>query len=158
MTGYSVAAKPAAGERPIWYGGGHLGLDLALPAPGRVARHPQSASVAAAEWVAAKRHRRPVRAGREMAEPSPQLWVECGRELEQLRAQLRSVPIDDREAWARVARQTAGAFAAWSHRARAGRTAPTTSPGSPIPNPLTPQRHRTPAGPQRQARDPDHGR
>ncbi len=31
ITGYSVAAKPAPVERPIWYGGGHMGRDLTLP-------------------------------------------------------------------------------------------------------------------------------
>lgn len=31
ITGYSVADRPQAGERPIWYGGGHLGRDLTLP-------------------------------------------------------------------------------------------------------------------------------
>jgi hypothetical protein len=33
-----------------------------------------------------------------------------------LREQLRSVPIDDRALWAQIAHETAGAFAAWSHR------------------------------------------
>ena len=32
-----------------------------------------------------------------------------------LREQLRTVPCDDRALWAHVARETAGAFAAWSH-------------------------------------------
>ncbi|MFH5824468.1 hypothetical protein [Georgenia sp. AZ-5] len=31
VTGYSVARRPEAGERPIWYGGGHLARDLSLP-------------------------------------------------------------------------------------------------------------------------------
>src|SRR5699024_10558727 len=31
VTGYSVAERPEAGERPIWYGGGQLGRDLSLP-------------------------------------------------------------------------------------------------------------------------------
>lgn len=117
ITGYSVAAKPEPGERPIWYGGGHLARDLALP---RLrAEWPDTAEgaiSAAGEWTAAKRGRRPVAPGREMREPDPELWREVGRDLEQLREQLRSVPIDDRETWARVARQTSGAFAAWSAR------------------------------------------
>jgi len=117
ITGYSVAAKPEPGERPIWYGGGHLARDLSLP---RLrAEWPDTAEdamSAAAEWTAAKRGRRPVAPGREMREPDPALWREVGADLERLREQLRSVPIEDRDTWARVARQTSGAFAAWSAR------------------------------------------
>ncbi|GAA0353866.1 serine/threonine-protein kinase [Micropruina glycogenica] len=51
-----------------------------------------------------------------MREPDPALWREVGADLERLREQLRSVPIEDRDTWARVARQTSGAFAAWSAR------------------------------------------
>ena len=117
ITGYSVAAKPEPGARPIWYGGGHLARDLTLP---RLrAEWPDTAECAmnaAAEWTAAKRGRRPVTPGREMREPDPALWREVGQDLERLRDQLRSVPIEDRDTWARVARQTSGAFAAWSAR------------------------------------------
>lgn len=120
VTGYSVAARPVAGERPIWYGGGHLAHDLTLP---RLRAEwpdtPETAAAAAQEWAAAKRHRRPVAPGRETQTPDPDLWRQCGRELETLREQLRSVPVEDRQTWARVARQTAGAFAAWSYRVEA---------------------------------------
>lgn len=116
ITGYSVAAKPAPGERPIWYGGGHMGRDLTLP---RLrAEWPDSATGAmdaAAEWNAAKRNQRPVAPGRETAEPDPELWDRYTAELGELRETLRSVPLDDRDTWARVARQTSGAFAAWSN-------------------------------------------
>lgn len=72
ITGFSVAERPEAGERPIWYGGGQLGRDLALPRlrdgwPDT----PSGASEAAAEWNAAKRGRRVVAPGRETAEPTP---------------------------------------------------------------------------------------
>lgn len=117
ITGYSVAAKPEPGERPIWYGGGHLARDLTLP---RLREEwpdtAQGAMNAADEWTAAKRGRRPVAPGVEMREPDPALWREVGADLERLREQLRSVPIEDRDTWARVARQTSGAFAAWSAR------------------------------------------
>lgn len=117
VTGYSVAARPPAGERPIWYGGGHLARDLTLPRlrqewPDSV----QAADAAAAEWTAARRGRRPVTPGREMHEPAPELWRAMGNELNALREQLRSIPIEDRETWAWVAGQTSGAFAAWSMR------------------------------------------
>ncbi|WP_298799528.1 relaxase/mobilization nuclease domain-containing protein [uncultured Pseudonocardia sp.] len=116
ITGYSVAERPAAGERPIWYGGGHLGRDLTLPRlrdgwPDT----PTGASDAAAEWNAAKRGRRVVAPGAETREPDPELWGRRNDELRQLVDRLRSVPVDDRDTWATVARQTAGAFAAWSN-------------------------------------------
>lgn len=116
VTGYSVAARPPGGERPIWYGGGHLGRDLTLP---RLRAEwpdtPTGAGAAAAEWTAAKRGRRVVAPGRESIEPAPELWQRYSREVAELREQLRAVPDTDRETWARVARHTAGAFAAWSN-------------------------------------------
>jgi len=115
ITGYSVAARPEPGERPVWYGGGHLGRDLTLP---RLREgwedNPIAASTAAAEWNAAKRGRRVVAPGRETSEPTPRQWHETNRRLAQLREQLRAVPASDRAAWAAVARQTSGVFSAWS--------------------------------------------
>lgn len=116
VTGYSVAQRPVAGERPIWYGGGHLARDLTLPR----LRHgwpdtPTGASTAAAEWSAARRGRRVVAPGRETLTPDPQMWERQNAELGALVERLRAVPVDDRDTWATVARQTAGAFAAWSN-------------------------------------------
>ena len=116
VTGYSVASRPTAGERPIWYGGGHLGRDLTLPRLREAwPDTPTGASDAAAEWNAAKRGRRVVSPGRESTEPDPDLWDRYTREVGELREKLRSVPLDDRETWQSVARETAGAFAAWSN-------------------------------------------
>lgn len=116
ITGFSVAERPEAGEHPIWYGGGQLGRDLALPRlrdgwPDT----PSGASEAAAEWNAAKRGRRVVAPGRETAEPDPELWDRRNEELRALVDRLRGVDVDDRDTWATVARQTAGALAAWSN-------------------------------------------
>lgn len=116
ITGYSVAQRPEAGERPIWYGAGHLARDLALPR----LRHgwpdtPTGASDAAAEWNAAKRGRRVVAPGRETTEPDPQVWEQQNAELSALLDRLRSVDVNDRDTWATVARQTSGALAAWSN-------------------------------------------
>ncbi len=116
ITGFSVAERPEAGERPIWYGGGQLGRDLALPRlrdgwPDT----PSGASEAAAEWNAAKRGRRVVAPGRETAEPDPELWDRRNEERRALVDRLRGVDVDDRDTWATVARQTAGALAAWSN-------------------------------------------
>ncbi|GAA4289047.1 relaxase/mobilization nuclease domain-containing protein [Georgenia daeguensis] len=116
VTGYSVAPRPQAGERPIWYGGGHLARDLTLPRLRQAwPDTPEAATAAVGEWNAAKRNRRPVRPGRETAEVDPRLWEQYATEVTALREQLRSVPIHDRDTWAYVASQTAGAFAAWSH-------------------------------------------
>ncbi|BDZ44021.1 hypothetical protein GCM10025865_33200 (plasmid) [Paraoerskovia sediminicola] len=116
VTGYSVAARPQYGERPIWYGGGHLGRDLTLP---RLRSSwpdtPTGASEAAAEWTAAKRGRRVVAPGRETTTPDPETWKSYTAQVKELRERLRSIPVEDRGTWATVARQTAGAFAAWSN-------------------------------------------
>lgn len=75
---------------------------------------PQSAGEAVAEWEAAARGLRPVTVGREAHEPDPQQWETYSNEVARLRETLRSVPLDDHATWAHVARETAGAFAAWS--------------------------------------------
>lgn len=116
ITGYSVAQRPRiAGERPVWYGGGRLARDLTLP---RLRAEwpdtPVTASEAAAEWTAAYRGRRIVHSGREVEDPSPRLWQEYARDLASLQTQLRDVPLDDRDTWLQVARNTAGVLSAWS--------------------------------------------
>ncbi|WP_211225699.1 relaxase/mobilization nuclease domain-containing protein [Nocardioides alkalitolerans] len=120
VTGYSVAERPQYGERPIWYGGGHLGRDLTLP---RLRDGwedtPTGASEAAAEWAAAKRGRRVVAPGRENVEPTPAQWAAQAERVEQLVERLRAVPVTDRDTWATVARQSAGALAAWSNATEA---------------------------------------
>lgn len=121
VTGYSVALRPSksdgADARPIWYGGGRLGHDLTLPALRQTwPDSPEGASLAVDEWNAAKRHRRPAHPGRERAEVTPEMWEKYTAEVTELRERLRSVPLDDRATWAHVARETAGAFAAWSQR------------------------------------------
>lgn len=116
ITGYSVAERPEAGERPIWYGGGQLGRDLSLP---RLRDGwedtPTGAMDAAAEWNAAKRGRRVVAPGREATEPTARQWVQQQERLSKLVDRLSEVPVEDRDTWATVARQTAGALAAWSN-------------------------------------------
>lgn len=115
VVGYSVAERPPKGVRPVWYGGGHLAKDLTLP---RLRNDwndsPQLATDAVAEWGAAARGRRPATVGREANDPDPQLWERYSTEIAQLRESLRSVPLNDHATWAHVARETSGAFAAWS--------------------------------------------
>jgi hypothetical protein len=101
----------------VFYGGGHLARDLTLPRlRERWPDTPEAARAAVAEWGAARRNRRIVAPGREQHEPDPQLWARYSAELGELRERLRAVPADDVATWAHVARETAGAFAAWSVR------------------------------------------
>lgn len=117
VVGYSVALKPSAGERPIWYGGGQLAKDMSLPRlrTGWTST-PDGAAAAAAEWRAAWRGRRVVAPGVELVEPDEQVWGEHTERVRALREQLRAVPAADRSAWAHAARDVSGAFAAWSMR------------------------------------------
>lgn len=115
VVGYSVAERPPKGVRPVWYGGGHLAKDLTLPKLRNDWNdNPQLATEAVAEWGAALRGRPPVNVGREANEPDPQMWERYSNEVAQLRETLRTVPLDDHATWAQVARETSGAFAAWS--------------------------------------------
>jgi hypothetical protein len=123
VSGYSVAVRPPADEKPIWYGGGRLARDLTLP---RLREgwpdSPQAAQGAVDEWRATAKNPwqyRPVTPGREETTPAPELWRQYSDEIGQLRKQLRDVPVTDRATWAHVARETAGAFAAWSQRVEA---------------------------------------
>ncbi|PVW02953.1 relaxase [Microbacterium sp. Gd 4-13] len=123
VAGYSVAVRPVGNERPVWYGGGRLARDLTLP---RLREgwpdSPQSAQGAVDEWRAASKNPwqyRPIAPGREETTPDPELWDKYSRELGELRKQLRDVPVTDRATWAHVARETSGAFAAWSQRVEA---------------------------------------
>jgi len=115
VAGYSAALRAPSGQSPVWYGGGHLARDLTLP---RLRSGwpdtPEAAGDAVSEWQAARRGRRVVAPGREQHEPDPKLWKRYAQEVGELREQLRSVPPEDRATWAHVARETAGAFAAWS--------------------------------------------
>ncbi|MDN4599314.1 relaxase/mobilization nuclease domain-containing protein [Leifsonia virtsii] len=120
VAGYSVAVRTKHGTAPVWYGGGRLARDLTLP---RLREgwpdSPLSAQSAVDEWKATSRNPwqyRPVAPGREEHEPAPAMWQQYSKEVRQLREQLRSIPVEDRAAWAHVARDAAGAFAAWSQR------------------------------------------
>ena len=125
VAGYSVALRPerapAGTQEPvIWHGGGRLARDLTLPElrkgwPDR----PESALEAVKEWRATASNPwryTPVNPGREVREPAPEVWTRYSAELASLREQLWQVPVSDRATWAKVARETSGAMAAWSQR------------------------------------------
>jgi hypothetical protein len=129
VVGFSVAVKPtaadrAAGQTPVWFGGGRLAQDLTLPRLRETwPDTPEAATAAAAEWVAAKRGRRAVAPGRELAAPTPEQWAQTTDAVRALREHLRTVAPGDTDTWTRVSAETAGAFAAWSRR-----TEPTPGP------------------------------
>ncbi len=120
VAGYSVALRPKPGEPVVWYGGGRLARDLTLPRlrdgwPDT----PTSAQAAVEEWRATWRNPirySPVSPGREQHEPGPELWREYTEDVAALREQLRGIDPQDRASWAQAARETSGAFAAWSQR------------------------------------------
>ncbi|MFG1913057.1 relaxase/mobilization nuclease domain-containing protein [Kribbella sp. NPDC048928] len=118
VVGYSAALKPVKGERPLYYAGGRLAKDLALPRLRELwPSTPELAAEAAAEWTAAKRGRRPRKAFvADRRVVPPKVWEKQADEVGRLREYLRSVPVDDRHGWAVVARQTAGVFAVLSRR------------------------------------------
>jgi hypothetical protein len=117
VSGYSVALRPARGQAPIWYSGGHLERDLTLPRlRASWPDSPQAAAAAVHEWAAAKRNQASGISGREAIEPDPELWARCSSEIAELRERLRTVPPGDRATWAHVAGESAAAFAAWSLR------------------------------------------
>lgn len=115
VTGYSVAERPIGNERPVWYGGGHLGRDLTLP---RLRAgwedSPDAATAAAAEWRAAQRGRRIVAPGRETSAVTQEQFDKQAQQLGALIDQLRAAPLDDRDLWVQTARQASGTLAAWS--------------------------------------------
>ncbi|MDQ1060739.1 hypothetical protein QFZ23_004704 [Arthrobacter globiformis] len=121
IVGYSVAERPKAGKRPIWFGGGTLASDLKLGALREEwMDSPHLATEAAAEWNAAARNKRKVsKTGPENATPSAAVWVEYTRNATALADQLRTIPRDDHATWAKAAREVSGAFAAWSYRLEA---------------------------------------
>lgn len=115
VVGYSVAERSVPGERPIWYGGQSLARDLTLPRLRRAWEDtPEGATAAVAEWNAARRGRRVANPGREMDTPTETSWTKTQASLEALVSRLHDVPVDDRQTWQRVARETSGALASWS--------------------------------------------
>lgn len=117
IEGYSVARRPHDGGSPIWYGGGTLARDLALPRlretwPDTAAE----AMAAAAEWRAAARRKPPVRPGRETLEVTSKEWASATTRVAQLHQQLSATPRTEIDEWARVARDLSGALGAIARR------------------------------------------
>ncbi|GAB3217868.1 relaxase/mobilization nuclease domain-containing protein [Kineococcus gypseus] len=116
----TAAGAGAGGTTPLWFGGSRLARDLTLP---RLREQWPDSVEAAAEavqvWRVAKRS--PRVSEQEMAAArrrpvSPQEWVQHTQQVQAFREYLRAVPIEDHATWAQVARESAGAFAAWSRQ------------------------------------------
>lgn len=115
VVGYRVAARPRFGERPIWFGGGHLARDLTLPRLREAwPDTAQGGLAASAEWRAAWRGIRVAAPGRETLEPAPGLPQQLTADLDAIRVRLHTIPPHDVAGWARVAGQVSGALSAWS--------------------------------------------
>jgi len=115
-----VALRPQNGGAVVWYGGGRLARDLTLP---RLRDgwedSPAAAQAGVDEWQATWRNPMrypPVAPGREQNEPGASLRREYTDQVVKLRDDLSRADPADRATWARVARETSGAFAAWSQR------------------------------------------
>lgn len=121
IVGYSVAMKPRTrAEKPVWYGGGKLAKDLTLPKL-RIGWNtgPDESAAAIAEWQAVADGKRMTIAGRETREPTADQWQKYTAEVGELYERIKSAPVDNPAMWAQVARETSGAFAAWSMRTEA---------------------------------------
>ncbi|MGV9823372.1 relaxase/mobilization nuclease domain-containing protein [Nocardia xishanensis] len=120
VTGYSVRFPPHRAQdsgveaTSLWYGGGRLSKDLTLSAlrawTGWEAT-PQSQDAAMAQWRGAMT----TKSGRSFA-PDPVSEREAITRLGQWSAYMRTIPVTDRDAWAKAAGQTSGLFAAASMR------------------------------------------
>jgi len=96
VTGYSVAV--AGAERPVWYGGGRLGRDLALP---RLRAGWEPVVDQRAAWANKK-------LGREATKLASPSWTRVGEETRRLVEDLVATAVGDRLAWAQAARDGAG--------------------------------------------------
>ncbi|WP_416447392.1 hypothetical protein AB3K78_01240 [Leucobacter sp. HNU] len=77
---------------------------------------PAHVAEAEAEWQAAYRGEKIVRPGAELpAKPTPELFEKFRAELRQVEERMAQVPLTDVAAWARLARQASGVYAAWSN-------------------------------------------
>ncbi|MGX1762542.1 relaxase/mobilization nuclease domain-containing protein, partial [Streptomyces lydicus] len=101
-------------EKAIWYGGGQLSKDLTLSALRGWAgwdESEQAREAALTEWQRAGA----TRGGRTLA-PDRLAEAQSVSELSRWSQYMRTIPVEDHDAWAKAASQTAGVFAALSVR------------------------------------------
>ncbi|WP_221184800.1 relaxase/mobilization nuclease domain-containing protein [Paeniglutamicibacter cryotolerans] len=114
VVGYSVAERPVAGARPVWFGGGQLARDLGLgQLRTRWADTALGSMDAVAEWNAAARNQHQVKPiGPHVA--GARSWEEQTAVAQRLAERLQSLAVGDHASWAWVAREASGVFATWS--------------------------------------------
>ena len=117
VVGYSVALRPAEGDNPVWFGGGRLARDLALPAlRAGWAGSAEPGEEALGEWGGRRASNEPGREARRFADAE---WANAAGRVDLAVPRLAGVPAGERARWAAVARETAGVFGAWSARVEA---------------------------------------
>lgn len=120
VTGYSVALRPEKGAQPVWYSGLRLARDLTLPELRKGwPDTPENAAAAVEEWRATRKNPDryvPARPGREESEMNPEFFKMYAEDMTRLHEYIATIDPDDHVAWAHVARETSGAYAAWSRR------------------------------------------
>lgn len=120
VTGYFVALRPTKGAQPVWHSGLRLARDLTLPELRKGwPDTPENASAAVEEWRATRKNPDryvPARPGREESEMKPEFFKMYAEDMTRLHEYIATIDPDDHAAWAHVARETSGAYAAWSRR------------------------------------------
>ncbi|NQX10361.1 relaxase [Microbacteriaceae bacterium VKM Ac-2855] len=120
VAGYSVALRPEKGQPVVWHGGGRLARDLTLPELRKGwPDQPETAQAGVDEWRATAKNPwryEPVQPGREVAEPSADLYAKYAEDMSRLHEYLSTVDPSDRATWAHAAREASGVYAAWSRR------------------------------------------
>lgn len=112
VVGFSVAARPPAGDSPVWYGGGSLARDLTLPRL-RSGWGPVNPMIQEAAW---RTGRTGSPASHEPLEMPVQAWEHAATQLRAAATRLQATPVTDRAAWTGAAREVAGLYSAWSYR------------------------------------------
>ncbi|PXY16510.1 relaxase/mobilization nuclease domain-containing protein [Prauserella muralis] len=117
-TGYAVALTPAAGERPIWYGGGKLAADLTLTSLRE--RWPQASPERDADTLRAWRPAgwRQLPTGTQVSRTRlrAEAWQLAADKTTEVRTALARVDPHDSATWSGVAHEAAGVLAALAGR------------------------------------------
>ena len=113
VVGYSVALRPVEGAQTIWFGGGRLGRDLALPALRPHWDRSASVGVALEEWGSGSLAKA---GGRETVVLDGAGWGQAAERAGMAADALSRVPAGERARWASAAREASGVFGAWAGR------------------------------------------
>ncbi|NLG23408.1 MAG: hypothetical protein GX555_18490 [Actinomycetales bacterium] len=137
VIGFAAAIRPQDGQSPVWFAGGTLDRNLALPRlRERWEQTEEATQEALGEWRKANtawqvraRSQAAVTArglaGPEWTElPGVNIPLEAARDIARVNRQLAEVELGDRGAWTRAAQEAAGVFATWSVATEGDRPGP----------------------------------